>query len=78
MTICEVIRERQIGILMNFQKSVLQIGSGRQYEFYKESSDLVTSFNQMLGECNVKLLCDRRRRQIFSDEFLYDNDSKRV
>ena len=27
---------------------------------------------------NVELVCDRRVRQIFSDEFLYDNDSKRV
>ena len=27
---------------------------------------------------NVELLCDRRVRQIFSDEFLCDRDSKRV
>ena len=27
---------------------------------------------------NVELLCDREVRQIFLDEFLYDNDLKRV
>ena len=44
--------------------------------------DLVQIFNcgrrLVEDERNVELLCDRGVRQIFSDEFLYDNDSKRV
>ena len=33
---------------------------------------------KQLVKDDVELLCDRGGRQIFSDEFLYDNDSKRV